>query len=82
VPATSAVVVQVAILELKDLAEQPESDVPPSSKFTVPVAPVVTVAVKVIDVPEFCGEVGDAVSVVVEDVTDDNVTVVALELFD
>jgi hypothetical protein len=68
VPATNAVVVQVATLELSVLAEQPDSDVPPSSKFTVPVAPVVTVAVNVIDVLGFCGDAGDAVNVVVDGV--------------
>jgi hypothetical protein len=68
VPATSAVVVQVATLELSVLAEQPDKEVPPSSKFTVPVAPVVTVAVKVIEVLGFWGDDGDAVNVVVEDV--------------
>ena len=72
----------VATLELNVLAEQPESDVPPSSKFTVPVAPVVTVAVNVMDVAGFCGEEGDAVSVVVDEVKVDRVTVVALELID
>jgi hypothetical protein len=74
--------VQVATLELKVLAEHPDNDVPPSSKFTVPVAPVVTVAVRVIDVPALWGEEGEAVSVVVVDVAVDKVTVVALELID
>jgi hypothetical protein len=82
VPAASAVVVHVATLELNVFAEQPSRDVPPNSKFTVPVAPVVTVAVRVIEVPGFCGDEGDAVNVVVEDVSVDNVTVVALELMD
>src|ERR1700685_1197498 len=66
VPATSAVVVQVATLELRVFAEQPERDVPPSSKLTVPVAPEVTVAVNVIDVPGFCGDAGEAVNAVVD----------------
>lgn len=50
--------------------------------MTVPVAPVVTVAVNVIDVPALWGEEGEAVNVVVVDVAVDNVTVVALELID
>jgi hypothetical protein len=82
VPVANAVVVQVATLELKVLAEQPDNDVPPSSKLTVPVAPDVTVAVRVMEVPALCGEEGDAVNVVVVDVAVDKVTVVALELID
>jgi hypothetical protein len=52
------------------LAEQPDKDDPPNSKFTVPVAPDVTVAVKVMEVAGFWGEEGEAVSVVVDEVPD------------
>jgi hypothetical protein len=71
VPAAKAVVVQVATLELRVLAEQPDNEEPPNSKLTVPVAPDVTVAVSVIDVAGFWGDEGDAVSVVVEDVPEE-----------
>jgi hypothetical protein len=82
VPTASAVVVQVATLELMVLAEQPDNDDPPNSKLTVPVAPEVTVAVSVREVPAICGEEGDAVRVVVVEVAVESVTVVALELID
>jgi hypothetical protein len=51
VPTGISVVVHVAILEEMVTAEQPVIDVPLTVKFTVPVAPVVTVAVSVIDWP-------------------------------
>jgi hypothetical protein len=56
----------VAVPELSVWAAQPEIETPPISKLTVPVAPVVTTALSVTDVPAFCGEAGEALSVVVE----------------
>jgi hypothetical protein len=52
--------------------------VPPSLKLTEPVAPEVTVAVKVIGVPRFCGLAGDAVSVVVDEASAGDVEAVSL----
>jgi hypothetical protein len=49
VPTGISVVVHVATLEEIVTAEHPVIDVPFTVKFTVPVAPVVTVAVSVID---------------------------------
>ena len=51
VPAASAVVVQVAMLVSIETDPQPVRAVPPLLKATVPAAPAVTVAVRVIDSP-------------------------------
>jgi hypothetical protein len=51
VPTASPVVLQVAMLLEIDLEPHPEIVIPPEVKFTVPVAPVVTVAVNVTEPP-------------------------------
>jgi hypothetical protein len=62
----SADVVQAACEEpLSATAEQPAIDTPPISKFTVPVALDVTVAVNVTDAP-WTEDVGELSSVVID----------------
>jgi hypothetical protein len=83
IPTASELVTHVATSALIACVAHPESDVPPTSKFTLPVAasePILEiVAVSVKGVPASWGEGSDDVSVVV-DVAPLRVTVVAPEL--
>jgi hypothetical protein len=56
VPTTNAFVVHVATPELTARVAQPVIETPPSSKFTVPLAPGVTVAMNVTAAPTFWGD--------------------------
>lgn len=83
VPDATALTTHVADPLVIALAAHPLIDVPPSSKFMVPVAFVpavaVTLAVSVTDVPAFWGDAGEALSVVME-AADPSVTVAGEEL--
>ena len=72
VPAMSAVVTHVATCDESVFAEQPAIETPLFSKFTVPVGPgdpdPETVAVSVMEVPVNCGDSGDALSAVDDEV--------------
>jgi hypothetical protein len=67
VAADEKLVVHVATPELTAWVAQLVIAVPPESKLTVPVAPEVTMAIRVMGAPMFCGEAWLALSVVVEE---------------
>ena len=69
-PAVRAEVVQVATAEVTVTAEQPDIEVPPDLKLTVPAPPDPIVAVSVTDLPTVDCVSGETVSVVVVVVPD------------